>query len=155
MCVSFALAPGASRDVAFSVAWDFPVASFAETDADSRAKHADRFATAFIKRYARYHPHGTEDVPLGAAAPALAALALKEAADWEAAARAWQQPYVDSALDAPADGGEIELPPLHWSAGQLRDWMLKLEERFASEKAKAAARREASAAAGVAACAAR
>ena len=50
-----------------------------------------------------------------------------------------------------ADGGEIELPPLDWSAGQLRDWMLKLEERFASEKAKAAARREASAAAGVAA----
>ena len=50
---------------------------------------------------------------------------------------------------------EIELPPLHWSAGQLRDWMLKVEERFASEKAKAAARREASAAAGVAACVAR
>ena len=112
VCVSFALAPGASRDVAFSVAWDFPVASFAETDADSRAKHADRFATAFIKRYARYHPHGGELVPLGAAAPALAALALARAADWEAAVRAWQQPYVDSALWRPRkkrnEGGETD-----------------------------------------------
>ena len=112
VCVSFALAPGALRDVAFSVAWDFPVASFAETDADSRAKHADRFATAFIKRYARYHPHGGELVPLGAAAPALAALALARAADWEAAVRAWQQPYVDSALWRPRkkrnEGGETD-----------------------------------------------
>ena len=108
VCVSFTLAPGASREIVFSVAWDFPVASFETNDAAAASADPirDRFATAFIKRYARYHPHGGEDVPLGAAAPALAAFALDKAADWEAAVRAWQQPYVDSALDAPADGGE-------------------------------------------------
>ena len=114
VCVSFALAPGASREIVFSVAWDFPVASFDDDAAASAEKDrlkTDRFATAFIKRHARYHPYGGEDVPLGAAAPALAALALEEAADWEAAARAWQQPYVDSALTGfhtPTDGGEID-----------------------------------------------
>ena len=99
VCVSFALPPGASREVVFSVAWDFPVASF-DDDAAARAARngADAFATAFVKRYARYHPHGGEDVPLGAAAPALAALALARASEWEDAVRAWQKPYVDSAL---------------------------------------------------------
>ena len=67
----------------------------------------DRFATAFIKRHARYHPYGGEDVPLGAAAPALAALALEEAADWEAAARAGQ-PTPTRPFDTPTDGGEID-----------------------------------------------
>ena len=114
VCVSFVLAPGASREIVFSVAWDFPVASFDDDAAASAEKDrltTDRFATAFITRHARYHPYGGEDVPLGAAAPALAALALEEAADWEAAARAWQQPYVDSALTGfhtPTDGGEID-----------------------------------------------
>ena len=118
VCVSFTLAPGASREIVFSVAWDFPVASFDErnpaatTNADPREKKTDPFATAFIKRYARYHPHGGELVPLGAAAPALAALALARAADWEAAVRAWQQPYVDSALWRPRkkrnEGGETD-----------------------------------------------
>ena len=112
VCVSFTLAPGASREIVFSVAWDFPVASFDErnpaatTNADPREKKTDPFATAFIKRYARYHPHGGELVPLGAAAPALAALALARAADWEAAVRAWQQPYVDSALRPPQKNGD-------------------------------------------------
>ena len=27
------------------------------------------------------------------------------------------------------DGGAVELPPLHWGAGQLREWMARMEER--------------------------
>jgi non-lysosomal glucosylceramidase len=126
VCVSFLLPPGASREVVFSVAWDFPVASF-DDDAAARAEKngADAFATAFVKRYARYHPHGGEDVPLGAAAPALAALALARASEWEDAVRAWQKPYVDSAkprtekksnADDDADATLIRRPPWFVSA---------------------------------------
>ena len=126
VCVSFLLPPGASREVVFSVAWDFPVASF-DDDAAARAEKngADAFATAFVKRYARYHPHGGDDVPLGAAAPALAALALARASEWEDAVRAWQKPYVDSAkprtekksnADDDADATLIRRPPWFVSA---------------------------------------
>ena len=82
VCVSFALAPGASREIVFSVAWDFPVASFDDDAAASAEKDrlkTDRFATAFIKRHARYHPYGGEDVPLGAAAPCSPARARRAA----------------------------------------------------------------------------
>ena len=126
VCVSFLLPPGAAREVVFSVAWDFPVASFDDAAAARAEKNgADAFATAFVKRYARYHPHGGEDVPLGAAAPALAALALARASEWEDAVRAWQKPYVDSAkprtekksnADDDADATLIRRPPWFVSA---------------------------------------
>ena len=40
----------------------------------------------------------------------------------------------------------VELPPLGWGVGQLRDWMRTMEARYADALAKAEARRLASAA---------
>ena len=45
------------------------------------------------------------------------------------------------------DGGAVELPPLHWGAGQLREWMRAMEARYADAQAAAEARRQAAAAA--------
>ncbi|MDW8319716.1 MAG: GH116 family glycosyl-hydrolase, partial [Anaerolineae bacterium] len=64
------------RHVAFALAWDMPVVR-------------SGFGTAYHRRYTRFY--GAE----GSAAPAIAADALRCAADWEAQVVAWQQPILD------------------------------------------------------------
>ena len=97
VCVTFRLAPGERVSTRFALAWDLPVAEF------PKPEDGDGARTAFAKRYTRYHPHGadgegTDDAPrIGAAAPELAAEALRRADEWEADISRWQRPYVRSA----------------------------------------------------------
>ena len=97
VCVTFRLAPGERVSTRFALAWDLPVAEF------PKPEDGDGAGTAFAKRYTRYHPHGadeegTDDAPrIGAAAPELAAEALRRADEWEADISRWQRPYVRSA----------------------------------------------------------
>ena len=68
--------PGASREIAFALAWDMPVL---------RAG----FGTTYHPRYTKFYGHD------GAAAPYLAADALRHADAWETTIAAWQQPILE------------------------------------------------------------
>jgi non-lysosomal glucosylceramidase len=104
--------PGESREVAFALAWDMPLARFGS-------------GRAYYRRYTRFY--GRE----GDAAPAIARDALANYPAWEAQIEAWQQPILDDP-DLPdwyksalfnelyfitdggtiwTDGGEGEAPP--------------------------------------------
>ena len=111
VCVTFRLAPGERTSTRFALAWDLPVAGF---PGPGPGPAGGGEGTAFAKRYTKYHPHGadgegtrTDGEPrIGAAAPELAAEALRRADEWEADIARWQRPYVRSARRASGDGDE-------------------------------------------------
>lgn len=76
LAVTLTLPPGASREAAFTLAWDMPVARFG-------------LGTAYHRRYTRFY--GAR----GDAAPVLAVDALRESDDWEAQIEAWQRPILE------------------------------------------------------------
>ncbi len=68
--------PGETREVAFALAWDMPLARFGD-------------GTAWFRRYTRFYGRD------GNAAPAIARDALLKYPRWEEAIAAWQQPILD------------------------------------------------------------
>ncbi len=76
VAVTLKLAPGASREVVFSLAWDMPLAR-------------SGFGTPYYRRYTQFY--GTE----GNAAPAMARDALLAYPAWEEQIDAWQKPILE------------------------------------------------------------
>jgi non-lysosomal glucosylceramidase len=68
--------PGESREVAFALAWDMPLARFTD-------------GTGWYRRYTKFYGRG------GDAAPAIARDALVKYPKWEEAIAAWQGPILD------------------------------------------------------------
>ncbi|NDJ37000.1 MAG: hypothetical protein GYB64_20295 [Chloroflexi bacterium] len=76
VCASLEIPPGETREVAFVLAWDMPLARFGG-------------GRAWYRRYTRFY--GKE----GDAAPRIAADALAGYTDWELAIEGWQQSVLD------------------------------------------------------------
>ncbi len=109
IAISTHIPAGESREIAFALAWDMPLARFGE-------------GRAYYRRYTRFFGRD------GDAAPKIAAEALNNYHDWEAQIEAWQQPIFDDP-DLPdwykaelfnqlyylADGGTI------WTDGEVRE----------------------------------
>jgi len=77
VAVTLTLAPGASRELAFSLAWDMPLVR-------------SGFGTEYYRRYTQFY--GTQ----GNAAPLMGRDALLNYPDWEAQIEAWQNPILDN-----------------------------------------------------------
>lgn len=75
VCATVDVPPGETREVAFSLAWDMPLARFGE-------------GRAYCRRYTR--KYGRE----GEAAPAIARDALTDYPGWEQQITAWQEPIL-------------------------------------------------------------
>ncbi len=74
--VTLTLAPGACREIVFSLAWDMPLAR-------------SGFGTPYYRRYTQFY--GTE----GQAAPTMAGEALQAFPTWEEQIEAWQKPILE------------------------------------------------------------
>jgi non-lysosomal glucosylceramidase len=86
LAVTVELAPGETREVAFGLAWDMPIARFG-------------YGSAYRRRYTAFYD-GAEDSAAGKiaagtpAAARLAADALTRADEWERAVEEWQSPIL-------------------------------------------------------------
>ncbi len=76
VCATVEVPPGQSREVAFALAWDMPIARFGE-------------GRGHYRRYTRFYGRS------GDAAPRIAADALAQYPDWEAQIAAWQDPILE------------------------------------------------------------
>lgn len=76
VCATVDVPPGESREVAFALAWDMPLARFGG-------------GRAYYRRYTRFYGRD------GDAAPAIARDALVNYPEWERQIEAWQQPVLD------------------------------------------------------------
>ena len=76
LCATVEVPPHASREVAFTLAWDMPLARFGE-------------GRAYYRRYTRFYGRG------GDAAPRIARDALLGYPNWEAQIMAWQEPVLE------------------------------------------------------------
>ncbi len=76
VAATVAVPPGATREIAFVLAWDMPLVR-------------SGFGTAYHRRYTRFY--GVD----GEAASAIAGDALRQAQDWETQIVAWQRPILD------------------------------------------------------------